>query len=55
VVPAITPMVVIAALIGVVAKLFEYGLLGNQPNPSFFQMSFVPFTALGIAISSWLP
>lgn len=47
-------MVVIAALIGVVAKLFEDGLLGNQPNPSFFQMSFIPFTALGIAISLFL-
>lgn len=47
-------MVVIAALIGVMAKLFEDGLLGNEPNPSFFQLSFVPFTALGIAISLFL-
>jgi putative membrane protein len=45
---------VIAALIGVFAKLLEDGLFGNEPLPVGLQISFAPFTALGVAISLFL-
>jgi putative membrane protein len=54
VIPAISSKVVVAALIGLLAKLLEEGLLGNEPNPSYLEISFVPFTALGVAISLFL-
>ena len=53
-VPAIASKVVLAALIGILAQLLEKGLLGNEPNPSYLEISFVPFTALGVAISLFL-
>ena len=43
-----------AAVLGVLAKLLEDGLLGNEPDPPYLQISFVPFTALGVAISLFL-
>jgi ion channel-forming bestrophin family protein len=54
VVPAIASKVVLAALLGILAKLLEEGLLGNEPNPTYLEISFVPFTALGVAISLFL-
>lgn len=52
--PAIASKIVFAALIGVLAQLLDEGLLGNEPNPPYLEISFVPFTALGVAISLFL-
>jgi putative membrane protein len=48
------PKVVLAALIGVFAKILEDGLFGNEADPGSLQISFAPFTALGVAISLFL-
>lgn len=54
VVPAITPKILAAAAVGVIAKLVEDGTFGNDSDPDVLQFSFAPFTALGVAISLFL-
>jgi ion channel-forming bestrophin family protein len=56
VVPAITPIIILAALVGVLAKLIEDGYWGNERHNAkdYVNFSFTPFTALGVAISLFL-
>jgi ion channel-forming bestrophin family protein len=49
-VPAITPKIILAALVGVLAKLID-----DAPDAKVYvDFSFTPFTALGVAISLFL-
>jgi ion channel-forming bestrophin family protein len=56
VVPAITPIIILAALVGVLAKLIDDGFwLNGRHNPKHYvDISFTPFTALGVALALFL-
>jgi hypothetical protein len=57
IVPAITPQIVVAALVGAVAAFLRHGVgslsAGEQADASSL-ITFTPFTALGVAISLFL-
>eukprot|EP00977_Amphora_coffeiformis_P000716 scaffold152_cov163-Amphora_coffeaeformis.AAC.14 len=53
VIPAITPMILLGALVGVLAKVVFLGHLGDGFSDAT-EYTFLPFTALGVAISLFL-
>ena len=54
IVPAITPKILIAAILGAIAAAAKSITFRNEPLSEWTSVAFAPFTALGVAISLFL-
>ena len=52
--PAITPKILIAAILGAIAAAAKSITFRNEPLSEWTSVAFAPFTALGVAISLFL-